>query len=245
MDDICYNSGFVFTSKHTCATYKYYDLKAGNLETKLHEYWIIIASVYIILMQLGFTLLEIGQVNKKNQMNIVSKNFFDICVCTLCFYLCGYALSTNAQGGVIGTGQFLSLGFDHNTYLDWFWKYSQCSASATIVSGSLAERTFVNSYILFIILMSSIIFPIGSSWILGEGWLDKIGMYDASGAGYVHLLGGICGFMGTWVIGPRIGIFDQTNVSKLVKAKNLKNKIMNLKNEKVPGKKFLRTILAD
>jgi Amt family ammonium transporter len=81
------------------------------LENKLFEYWIIIASVYIILMQLGFILLETGQVRKRNQMNIISKNFFDICVSSICFYVCGYALSTKADGGVIGSEQFLNMNF--------------------------------------------------------------------------------------------------------------------------------------
>lgn len=94
------------------------------LESKLTENWMIIASVFVILLQLGFMMLEIGQVNKKNQMNSISKTFFNICVSTICFYLCGYALSTNARGGVIGTAQFLSLGFDRYSFLDWFWKYA-------------------------------------------------------------------------------------------------------------------------
>jgi Amt family ammonium transporter len=104
-------------------------------------------------------------------MNIISKNFFDICVSTIAFYLCGYAISTKANGGVIGTGNFLTLNFTDETYLDWFYKYSLCSASTTVVSGSLAERTFVDTYIIFAILMTTIIYPIASSWTLGEGWL--------------------------------------------------------------------------
>lgn len=162
-------------------------------------------------------------------MNIISKNFFDICVSTIAFYLCGYALSTNANGGVIGTGKFLTLNFDNETFLDWFYKYSLCSASTTIVSGSLAERTFVDTYIIYAVLMTTIIYPIASSWTLGEGWLSKLGFHDAAGAGYIHMLGGVCGLVGTSILGPRSGIFEQTNVSKLVKAANIRKKIMNTK----------------
>jgi ammonium transporter, Amt family len=192
------------------------------LESKLFEYWIIIASVYIILMQLGFVLLETGQVRKRNQMNIISKNFFDICVSTLSFYVCGYAFSTKANGGVIGSENFFSLNFDNKKYLDWFYKYSLCSASTTIVSGSLAERTFVDTYIVYTILMTTLIYPIASSWVLGEGWLKAINFHDAAGAGYIHMLGGISGLVGTTLLGPRSGIFDKTTVSNLVKAANLK-----------------------
>lgn len=176
-------------------------------------------------------------------MNIISKNFFDICVSAIAFYLCGYALSTKAQGGVIGTGNFLSLNFDNETFLDWFYKYSLCSASTTIVSGSLAERTFVDTYIIFAVLMTTIIYPIASSWTLGEGWLHKLGFHDAAGAGYIHMLGGVCGLVGTCLLGPRSGIFEQTNVSKLVKAANLRKKIMTTKQTNLDGNqiKYLKT----
>ena len=178
-------------------------------------------------MQLGFILLETGQVRKRNQMNIISKNFFDICVSTIAFYICGFALSMNANGGVIGNGKFLDLKFTNSDFLDWFYRYSLCSASTTIVSGSLAERTFVDTYIVYTILMTTLIYPIASSWILGEGWLHRIGFHDAAGACYIHMLGGVCGLVGTLVLGPRTGIFDKATVNKLVKAANLKKKMRN------------------
>jgi ammonium transporter, Amt family len=157
-------------------------------------------------------------------MNIISKNFFDICVSTLAFYLCGYSFSTNANGGMIGNGKFLALDFVDATYLDWFYKYSLCSASTTIVSGSLAERTFVDTYIIYSVLMTTVIYPVASSWILGDGWLSRLGFHDAAGAGYIHMLGGVCGLVGTSLLGPRSGIFDKTSVNKLIKAVNERKK---------------------
>ena len=111
LDPRCAAAKYIFNENFTCASYLYYVERTQNLENKLFQYWIIIASVYIILMQLGFILLETGQVRKRNQMNIISKNFFDICVSTIAFYLCGYSFSTEANGGVIGQGKFLTLGF--------------------------------------------------------------------------------------------------------------------------------------
>ena len=151
-------------------------------------------------------------------MNIISKNFFDICVSALAFYLCGYSFSTQADGGIIGQGKFLSLDFESKDYLDWFYKYSLCSTASTIVSGSLAERCYVDAYIMFSILMTTIIYPIASSWTIGEGWLIRFGFHDAAGAGCIHMLGGCAGFVGTMLLGPRSGIFDKTTVNKLVKA---------------------------
>ena len=151
-------------------------------------------------------------------MNIISKNFFDICVSAIAFYLCGYAFSTEAQGGMIGTQYFFALNFDNQAFLDWFYKYSLCSTSITIVSGSLAERTFVDTYIIYAVLMTTIIYPVASSWIHGDGWLKQLGFHDAAGAGYIHLIGGIGGLVGTSLLGPRQSIFDKATVDKLLKA---------------------------
>lgn len=161
-------------------------------------------------------------------MNIISKNFFDICVSTIAFYLCGYSFSTEANGGVIGQGKFLTLNFKDDDYLDWFYKYSLCSASTTIVSGSLAERTYVDTYIVYAFIMTTLIYPVSSSWILGEGWLAKMGFHDAAGAGYIHMVGGVSGLVGTVLLGPRSGIFDKATVDKLVKAANARKIAMGI-----------------
>jgi hypothetical protein len=79
--------------------------------------------------------------------------------------------------------------------------------------------------------MTTIIYPLASSWVIGDGWLHQIGFHDAAGAGYIHLLGGTCGLVGTWMLGPRIGIFDKKTVHKLVKAANLKKKMTFGKNQ--------------
>ena len=162
-------------------------------------------------------------------MNIIAKNFFDICVSTIAFYLCGYAFLTDARGGIIGTRYFLALQFDNQTFLDWFYQYSLCSTSITIVSGSLAERTFVDTYIIYAVLMTTIIYPVASSWINGGGWLKQLGFHDAAGAGYIHLLGGTAGLVGTVLLGPRQGIFDKATVDKLLKAAYRKKTNTNLR----------------
>jgi hypothetical protein len=70
--------------------------------------------------------------------------------------------------------------------------------------------------------MTTLIYPIASSWILGDGWLKSINFHDGAGAGYIHLLGGVSGLVGTSLLGPRTGIFDKTTVSNLVKAASMK-----------------------
>jgi hypothetical protein len=61
---------------------------------------------------------------------------------------------------------------------------------------------------MFTLLMSGAIYPIAASWVLGHGWLDYLGYRDAAGAGYIHMIGGVSGLVGTIILGPRFGIFD-------------------------------------
>ena len=77
----------------------------------------------------------------------------------------------------------------------------------TIATGSIAERTHTETYIFFSFITSGFIFPIGLAWCWGDGWLSNIGFIDYGGAAVVHIMGGMAGFIGTYLIGPRIGLF--------------------------------------
>ena len=92
-------------------------------------------------------------------------------------------------------------------YGHWFLSYVFASTSATIVSGSLAERGKINSYLVFSCIMTGLIFPIVSAWVWGGGFLKKLGFYDFAGSGVVHLTGGIAGLAAAVICGPRLGKF--------------------------------------
>jgi ammonia channel protein AmtB len=77
-------------------------------------------------MQLGFLLVVAGQVRKTNQLTNLSKIFFDIFITSISFYFIGYSFNTNAQGGFIGQGNVLTLGFESTAYVDWFFKFTLC-----------------------------------------------------------------------------------------------------------------------
>lgn len=79
---------------------------------------------------------------------------------------------------------------------------------ATIATGSIAERTHTQTYIFFSFLTAGFIFPFGLAWVYNDGWLMNLGFEDNGGAAVVHLMGGLAGFMGTYLIGPRIGRFS-------------------------------------
>mmetsp|Transcript_32643 Transcript_32643/g.23592 ORF Transcript_32643/g.23592 Transcript_32643/m.23592 type:complete len:105 (+) Transcript_32643:415-729(+) len=89
--------------------------------------------------------------------------------------------------------------------------YAFCSTCTTIVSGSLAERTFIDTYIFYSFLMTAIVFPIPASWVWGDGFLQRMGFIDFAGCSVVHMLGGVSGLIGTYILGPRLGVFDQKN----------------------------------
>ena len=191
-----------------CNTFIHYLNERKLVENTLFEYWIIVASIYIILMSLGFFMVEIGLVRKRNQMNIISKNFLSLFITALVFFLWGYTFSTAADGGIVGSYVFTYIDTSPQEYLDWFYKFSVSSISASVVSGCLAERIHVSTYMMFTLVMSGAIYPIACSWCLGGGWLNKIGFIDAAGAGYIHMIGGMSGLVGTLILGPRYGIFD-------------------------------------
>ena len=198
----------IWSNTMNCKTFLHYVDQRKLIENQLFEYWIIVASIYIILMSLGFFMVEIGLVRKRNQMNIISKNFLSLFITALVFYLWGYSLSTKAEGGIIGGYVFNYIDTSPQEYLDWFYKFSVSGISASIVSGCLAERMHVSTYMMFTLVMSGAIYPIAASWCLGGGWLNEIGFIDAAGAGYIHMIGGVSGLVGTYILGPRFGVFN-------------------------------------
>lgn len=101
---------------------------------------------------------------------------------------------------------------------------------STIATGPIAERTSTDTYLFFSFVTSGFIFPLGVAWVWNDGWLQNLGYKDFGGASLVHLMGGLAGFMGTWIIGPRIGMFKQdTTMSYVYKDKFLENDEANFK----------------
>lgn len=126
----------------------------------------------ILGMKLGFALLEVGSVRNKNTSNILLKNVVDSLTGALIYYMVGYGLQFNQQGGIMGQGKFFAFNFDlPKDFLHFMFSFSFCILSATIVSGALAERVYMDTYIVYSIIMTGFIFPIAAGWSWGEGWL--------------------------------------------------------------------------
>lgn len=187
------------------------------MENLLNILMVFLASVLIFFMQAGFAMLEAGCCRAKNSANIVMKNLMDFAIGALVFYAIGYAfMFGNDASGILGTSGFFN---PTNIYTELqgtlptevyiFFQMMFCTTAATIVSGAMAGRTKFISYMVCSACMSAFIFPITGHWIWGGGWLSGMGFHDLAGASAVHMVGGICAFVGAALVGPRIGKYGK------------------------------------
>lgn len=172
-------------------------------------------------MQAGFALVENGTVRSKNSKNILIKNMFDACAGAVFYFVFGYGLAfgltciencddeeNKKMRKFAGSQFFAGAGFagsEDNKYTLWCFQFSFAATAATIVSGSLAERTKLPAYMLFSALMTGFIYPVVVAWTWGGGWLAQNGFHDFAGTGVVHMVGGVAGFIGAAIIRPRYG----------------------------------------
>lgn len=192
----------------------------AETQAAIDQLLLVVATGFILLMQAGFALVETGSVRSKNSKNILIKNMFDCCAGAIAFWAVGFAFAfgqTGDQGRFIGNNGSYFFAADlntddgSNTWILWAFQFSFAATSATIVSGSLAERTMLPAYMLFSVLMTGFIYPVVVSWTWGGGWLgdgsnpNNWGFHDFAGTGIVHMVGGVAGFVGAAVIGPRHG----------------------------------------
>ena len=157
-----------------------YILNDGNNTNYEHEQytthqgieviWALVSTAFIFFMQAGFALVETGCVRQKNAQSILIKNVFDSAIGCIGFYLIGYAFAFGNVQYFIGYGPkyfaasgFSELAFDN--YKWWIFQYSFAATSATIVSGSLAERCQLTTYICFSFFMTSFIYPVVVAWV--------------------------------------------------------------------------------
>ena len=173
-------------------------------------------------MHLGFAALEAGLTRAKNTVNILFKNTSIVAIGLLTYALCGFSLMYPGDfilGDWLGFAGFgLNPGENWNTpsynvgytyYTDFIFQAMFVATAATIVSGAVAERVKLSSFLLFSTLYVAIIYPIAGSWKWGGGWLDQLGFYDFAGSTLVHGVGGWAALVGAYVLGPRIGKYTR------------------------------------
>ena len=180
--------------------------------------WMLVATFLVFIMHLGFAALESGMTRAKNTVNILFKNTAIIAIGLLTYAIVGFNLMYPGDfslGEFVGFAGFgLDPGAEGNTsaynpgytyYTDFIFQGMFAATAATIVSGAVAERIKLGSFLVFTTVYVAIIYPIAGSWKWGAGWLDQMGFYDFAGSTLVHSVGGWAALAGVIVLGPRLG----------------------------------------
>ena len=183
--------------------------------------WTLVAAFLVFFMQAGFALCEAGLTRAKNTGNILMKNMMDFCIGTPCYWLVGFGIMFAGSGALIGGfDPFIRGSYDFGTLPVWVYAVFQtvfCATAATIVSGSMAERTKFSAYCCYSAAISLIVYPISGHWIWGGGWLAQLGFHDFAGSCAIHMVGGLSALIGAKLLGPRIGKFEKDASGKIVK----------------------------
>lgn len=183
--------------------------------------WFLIGAALVFFMQCGFAMVETGFTRAKNAGNIIMKNLMDFCIGTPMFMLLGFGLmmSENYFFGFIGKPN-LQL-FTNFAEIDWssfVFNLVFCATAATIVSGSMAERTKFSAYCIYSAVISAVVYPIEAGWVWNsQGWLEQLGFIDFAGSAAIHSVGGTAALIGAIFLGPRIGKYDYDKNGKVTK----------------------------
>ena len=190
------------------------------LDGQIFAVWFLIGAAFVFWMQAGFAMCEAGFTRAKNAGNIIMKNLMDFCIGTVMWFICGASLmlGENVLHGFMGGFSFdVFTHYSTFDYSSFVFNLVFCATTATIVSGSMAERTKFSSYCIYSAIISALIYPIEAHWTWGGGFLAQWGFHDYAGSNCIHMVGGICAFIGAWMLGPRIGKFDRDKNGKVTK----------------------------
>ena len=190
--------------------------------------WVLLGAALVFFMQAGFAMCEAGFTRAKNTGNILMKNLMDFCIGTPLYWLFGFGIMFGAGTAAFGwIDPFIMKDYAHVLPAGvplWAYAIFQtvfCATSATIVSGSMAERTKFSAYCVYSAAISLFIYPVSGHWIWGGGWLADMGFHDFAGSTAVHMVGGVCALIGAKMLGPRIGKYGRDGKPRAILGHNL------------------------
>jgi Amt family ammonium transporter len=177
----------------------------------------LIGGFLVMFMAAGFAMLEAGLVRSKNVSMQCLKNIALYSLSGIMFWACGYSLMyTGVDGGYIGSLQPYSWPAagvvnegDYSVGSDWFFQMVFCAATASIVSGTIAERIKLWPFLIFVAVLAGFMYPISGSWQWGAGWLSEMGFSDFAGSTIVHSVGGWAALTGAIILGARKGKYTE------------------------------------
>ncbi|MGQ4645863.1 ammonium transporter [Lyngbya aestuarii] len=201
----------------------------------LDTIWVVFASTLVFFMNAGFAMLETGLCRQKNTVNMLSKNVIVFAISTVAFWGVGFGIMFGDGNSFFGTHGFFLSGVDNSpatgdTYrgvfsaISWagiplqakfLFQLVFAGTAATIVSGAVAERIKFGAFLLFSLFLVSLSYPVTGHWVWGNGWLSGINFRDFAGSTVVHSVGGCAGLVGTLLLRPRLGKYqDDGNLEK-------------------------------
>ena len=184
--------------------------------------WIMISAMLVFIMGLGFACVESGLCRAKSSANICFKNIAVPAIGISVYALVGFGLMYPGEfNGILGFAGFgigdwlnpksFTSGYNgHFTlFSDWLFQAMFAATAATIVSGAVAERIKLSSFLVFTLLYVAFVYPIVGSWVWGGGWLSKLGFHDLAGSELVHSVCGWAALAGVIILGPRLGKYSK------------------------------------
>ncbi len=183
--------------------------------------WMLVSTFLVFIMHLGFASLEAGLTRSKNTVNILFKNTAIISIGLLTYAIVGFNLMYPGEFSISGVFGFSGFGIGvspenmmvtgddgigiYTYWTDFIFQGMFAATAATIVSGAVAERIKLSSFLIFSTVYVALVYPWVGSWKWGGGWLDAKGFYDFAGSTLVHSVGGWAALAGVLILGPRLG----------------------------------------
>lgn len=230
--------------------------QSGHNKIAINIMWTLITGFLVMFMQAGFALVETGFTQKKNVAHTMGMNFMVYAVGMIGFWICGFAFMFGgglnvaslggSQGvipheyiihlfgkdfGIVGSvGFFLnSKVYDVGVFTLFLFQMVFMDTTATIPTGSMAERWSFKSFLIFGFFISMFVYPIFGNWVWGGGWLSQLGVnfglghgdVDFAGSSVVHMVGGMAALAGAIVIGPRIGKYGKNGEVNTIPGHNI------------------------
>jgi Amt family ammonium transporter len=215
----------------------------GHNKISINFVWTLVCGFLVMFMQAGFAMAETGFTRAKNAGHTMAMNFMVYALGLLGYWICGFAIQMGGVGGVAALGGAKALSneftihlfgkdfglfgttgfflgnkvYDASIFAIFLFQMVFMDTTATIPTGSMAERWNMKSFFVYGFFVSGILYPLYANWVWGGGWLATLGSnfglghghVDFAGSSVVHLTGGVCALAGAMVLGPRLGKFNK------------------------------------
>ncbi len=198
-----------------------------QLSYAVDTFYFLIMGVLVMFMAPGFAMLEAGMVRSKNTSEILTKNVALFAVACVMYLLVGYSIMYGGEGLLIGpentVDEVLASGGEvyYSARSDFFFQVVFVATAMSIISGAVAERMKLWSFLLFAVVMTGFIYPLQGSWSWGGGFLSDAGFIDFAGSGIVHMCGAAAALAGVLLLGPRQGKYGPNGEVNPIQGSNM------------------------